>query len=367
MGINMKKISTFLILVFVFLGQTVVAQNQIRIFKVALLLPFNSKKSGISNVNVISHDYYSGVKLALKSLKKEGLNIQLYVFDSDKDSTGLDNVLNHVDMPKMDLIIGPFYDDPLSKVEQFATKYQIPVVSPLRFHAPTEETPVINFFAPDSILLLASVEKIHRMMPNHNLVFVGESTGKSKRMAKLAQKYADSLGYKKTRTVTYENSKFSPVFTPGDSTILIICTSLDRNKTAYNNLVKDKKSSYVLGNPEWMEKAKTAAASETGLTKIIYPEVSIPLKDSAFSYFESKYKGNYFVKPTPYSYMGYDQTLWLCYGLMAFGPKFYQHLPEAEFRGLLMNIQMSIDENNMCTNHGVHFVTSWYSMKEFKP
>lgn len=344
------------------------AQNQDRLYKVALLLPFNSKAAP-SNLNVISHDYYSGVKLALKAMKKEGLNVRFYVFDSEKDSSGLESILSHPDMPKMDLIIGPFYDAGLNQVEQFSTKYHIPVVSPLRYHEPTEETTVMNFFTSDSMLLMASVEKAYTMMPKHHYVLIAESTGKSKRMQKMAESQLQKLGCAKLKSVVYENSTFTPELTAGaDSTVLIICTSLDRNKATYYNLIKDKKSAYLLAHPDWLERERTAPASESNFPKIIYPETTVPSKDSVYLKFEKSYKKAYFVKPTRYSYIGYDETVWLCYGLMAFGPAFYEHLPQSEFRGLMMDIMFKMEENKSCLNYGVHFVTkNWSTLKEFKP
>ena len=78
-------------------------------------------------------EFYQGALLALDSLKKAGMSVKLYTFDTGKDNQKIPGILLKPDMAKMDLIIGPltYKSETLEKVAQFALKNQIKMVSPV--------------------------------------------------------------------------------------------------------------------------------------------------------------------------------------------------------------------------------------------
>jgi LysM repeat protein len=106
--------------------------------KVALLLPFKSKKydtvsypkifnKNKSLANIVT-DFYLGTELAIDSLRKQGVTIELNVFDTEKNSTRIRSILAENDLNKNDVIIGPLYSE---EAEIVANKVSIPVVFPV--------------------------------------------------------------------------------------------------------------------------------------------------------------------------------------------------------------------------------------------
>jgi len=75
-------------------------------------------------------DFYEGVLLALDSLKNAGISIDMYVYDTERDTVLFDKIIQQNEMRKMDLIFGPVETDNLRKVADFGKKNQIPVISP---------------------------------------------------------------------------------------------------------------------------------------------------------------------------------------------------------------------------------------------
>lgn len=125
---------------------------------VALMLPFyldendervvidTSKVDRFGNVieNIIERDenwiyprsfnyieFYEGALLAVESLQKKGLSINLSVFDTKRDSATVQEIINNGDLRQMDLIIGPAYTHNLRLVAAYGDERRIPVVSPL--------------------------------------------------------------------------------------------------------------------------------------------------------------------------------------------------------------------------------------------
>ncbi|NOR74070.1 MAG: LysM peptidoglycan-binding domain-containing protein [Draconibacterium sp.] len=76
-------------------------------------------------------EFYEGVLLALDSMQKRGMNINLNVFDTQKNVDSIRQFITSVEFLETDLIIGPIYERVQKEVAQIAAKNKIPIVSPL--------------------------------------------------------------------------------------------------------------------------------------------------------------------------------------------------------------------------------------------
>lgn len=138
----MKAIIPFLLLITLTLYTSffVNASEQKKPFKVALLLPMGTTQVNydtlgnvigkLSNTTQMAIQYYKGVMLALDSLSKSGLSISTYVYDTNGDTTVVQEIFNKAELLDMNLIIGPFFIDELKIANRFSERYKIPVVSP---------------------------------------------------------------------------------------------------------------------------------------------------------------------------------------------------------------------------------------------
>ncbi len=119
--------------------------NKDRVFKVALMIPLS-----LEEADSLDHEqfllapklffkpfrfiqFYEGALIALDSLAKQGLNVELFVYDVDKNITKTVKVLQQIELRSMDLIIGPFYNNSFNQVAPFAGNFNIPIVNPLSF------------------------------------------------------------------------------------------------------------------------------------------------------------------------------------------------------------------------------------------
>ncbi len=75
--------------------------------------------------------FYEGVLLAVDSLQRAGMNVQLHVFDTNQEQAVVDSIMRLDVFRKMDLIIGPVYPELQGSVVRFANMNRIPMVSPL--------------------------------------------------------------------------------------------------------------------------------------------------------------------------------------------------------------------------------------------
>lgn len=102
-------------------------------YNVAVLLPFLYKELAASkNVgNQFVLDLYQGILMGLQKVNSEGANIQLFAYDTRRDSATTAKLLQQEGMQAMDLIIGPLYPVPSKLVSEFSFRHQINMVNPI--------------------------------------------------------------------------------------------------------------------------------------------------------------------------------------------------------------------------------------------
>jgi LysM repeat protein len=116
-----------------------------RVFKVALMVPLYLEETDSINMTEFMIrqqksfapfrfiEFLEGALVASDSLKSQGMNLELHVYDVDQMLTKTAKVLTRPELKDMDLIIGPFYSRSFSQVALFADHFNIPIVNPLTF------------------------------------------------------------------------------------------------------------------------------------------------------------------------------------------------------------------------------------------
>lgn len=94
---------------------------------VAMLLPMTV--DGIPQKQF--SEFYQGALVALDSIKREGVSVNLTLYDTKRDSSEVYRIVSSGEIADVDLIIGPVYDDMFPIVADYARARKIPVVSPL--------------------------------------------------------------------------------------------------------------------------------------------------------------------------------------------------------------------------------------------
>lgn len=113
-----------------------IAQNK-DLIKIALLMPFcakeinqnaNHKNADLGNA---CREYYQGLLIAADSLKIAGFNIEITVFDTEKDTLKFKKMLNNEAIQNADFIIGPVIKEGQLMMQNFKNKNNAFHLSPL--------------------------------------------------------------------------------------------------------------------------------------------------------------------------------------------------------------------------------------------
>ena len=113
--------------------------ERINVMQVALLMPFLEDNSA---QKVRIQEYYEGFLLAVEKLKKEGVNLELYVFDigTENNTKKLESLLSTMEMQNLDLVVGGISDSQIKILSDFSKSKNIKYVIPFS----SRNTEVLN-------------------------------------------------------------------------------------------------------------------------------------------------------------------------------------------------------------------------------
>lgn len=163
------------------------------VVKLAMMLPFRAieydtidakdifKTNRLANITT---DIYLGASIALDSLKKLGIDIELSVYDTGRKDTKLDSILAFTDFDKIDAIIGPLYSEEVPKV---ANRTGVPVVFPVYSKNQTRfsSSKIIKTFADREVHQKALIDHVLANYANENILIIGDSSASSIRNSDL--------------------------------------------------------------------------------------------------------------------------------------------------------------------------------------
>lgn len=147
--------------------------------KAAVVLPFNTDGTGTQDEQIRMVEYYEGFLMAVDSLKKRGVSIDLYTYDSGKSTASVNRILNKPEMKNMDVIFGPAHTEQVTPMADFARKNNIRLVVP--FTSKNDDVfnnaSIYQINTPQSYLYSEVYEHYLRKFPNANVIFLDAETG----------------------------------------------------------------------------------------------------------------------------------------------------------------------------------------------
>ncbi len=176
-------------------------ENRNRTYRVAFFIPFDFRApepldSLIKDVESLSRrnriierymmeekvpqsvhflEFFQGSLLALDSMRKKGMKLDVRYYDTRKSMARMYEILEEPGMDKMDLIIGPFFPYNLEIVSAFAKKHKIPVVTP--FYNEMDylwDNPYLFQVNPSLDRSYVEIAKLVASKHDYNIVYVRE-------------------------------------------------------------------------------------------------------------------------------------------------------------------------------------------------
>lgn len=324
-----------------------ITTQKLNIANVALLLPFGVADPDNGQKRRFI-EYYEGFLLAIDSLKKSGLSINLQVYDIGKDTQKLQEILKNANLAKADIIIGGFQDKQIELISNYSKEQEIPYVIP--FTSKSDETLrnpyVYQVNTPQSYLYSKASGIFCKRYKQSNVIFIRENKKDKMDFVNILQAdlQQNKIPY---NTVDYGNSFINNVkshlkadkqniIIPTDGsteTLMKIVPPLEVMKKAYS-----KTEISLCGYPEWQKYTQEYLNSYFTLNTSIYgvfycDNTSQRVKDF-YSRYKKWYSKNILDTYPKYSILGYDTGMYFIKGIMQYGNTLDENINKVNYKGI---------------------------------
>jgi LysM repeat protein len=149
--------------------------KRITTVRAALILPFLQGNRGERSR---MQEYYEGFLMAVDSLKRSGISIDLYTYDSGTEQSSLDKILSKPELKQMDVIFGPMYTSHIPQLAAYANEHHIRLVVPFtsRDNSVFQNPFVYQINTPQSYLYSEVYNHFCRQFAADRVVFVEASS-----------------------------------------------------------------------------------------------------------------------------------------------------------------------------------------------
>lgn len=304
---------------------------------VALLLPFQLDQDlqQVARKSQFVTDMYAGIKLAQDSLQKQGINVNLFTYDTSADTMSVKRVLEMPELQQMDLLIGPIYKSTARVAGRFAEKKGINVINPLSqdldmakgnknvllfesslaTQARQAATYAFQNFSPKTAAVLFENTKDDTTFAYHYKQQFQKLGGKVRTYKKLNSEQTSATSEAFTK-LNLQDIGHVAVFSD-KMTAAVNATSLLQSKAPTLPLITYDK---------WLDINQITLQQLDNLEVYFVSPKYIDKTSLAYKQFRKKYISKYNLPPSVYAYAGFEMLYYFGQLLQQYGPQFNQQL-----------------------------------------
>lgn len=323
-------------------------------YRIALVMPFLASTldpSPVKKKNQFVLDLYDGMKLAVDSLSRQGIKLELLAYDNERNKEVTKRILSKDELKTADLIVGPLFNEEAFPVQEFALANQISlIVNPVSNSADQTSNPFVFLYQPSAETI---AKRSAEWVANHVnrktcMVYYGDNS-KDSLMASNFIKHARELGVnvvyaqqvqkensgtiltQLTTATEYDEWKNALEFKLKKDSIGSIYVASD-NELIYSKVINSvetrRDSIIVVGQESWLQDTSVdySKFERTGVTLAApnYQSITNP----TFQAFRKKYIAKHGSLPAEYASIGFEFMMIMGQILSQHGINFIQTMPE---------------------------------------
>lgn len=104
--------------------------RKLKTVKAAIILPFHASESTASSERTRMVEFYQGFLIALDSLKRMGLSVELRTYDTQAPDQSIERLIQKPELKQQDIIFGPMAANDVQSLARFAKANKIRLVVP---------------------------------------------------------------------------------------------------------------------------------------------------------------------------------------------------------------------------------------------
>ena len=319
-------------------------------YDVAILFPFKLDDISIRRLarsNFVT-DLYQGILLAQEQLKNLEISLNIYAYDTKRDSAATAEILQMEELKTMDLIVGPLYPMSSKLVSEWSEVNKINMINPISDNAQVIGNNPYSFLYKSSNITkaLAAANLARHAFANKNAVIIYSSSPKDSVTAYTYKQAIEKDSFKVVwmhRSLPKESKVIPKVLaeTIEDSyTLIIKCDSIghifvasERELIAANTItaVESRGDKIpIIGHSSWIDFRFIEYEQLDRLDVLMVAPNYIDRSRDEFIEFKQTYINQYHRVPTKYLYWGYDMLMFAGRMMDQYGIYFQHAFPDME-------------------------------------
>lgn len=306
--------------------------NRRHVSNIALMLPFKLGAMQVDSLGAVKKrlrsdkvfnyamDFYSGALMAIDSVKKLGLSVNVQVFDSEGSASAVNRLLGQHNFKDFHAVIGPFYSTPFNTLSEALKDDDVPVIAPLTHKSIKLHHNVFQTVPSDDYLREQMIEFIKNHASDKQIIIITDSRS-NKIVSRLQSAFpgAQTLVPEKDRTVTlYTISR--KLSQEKENWFLLESNNeaLVANVTSVLNSINREKYPITLLTTHKSDVFDSNNISNIHLSNLSFHYPTIDKLSLVESDFSKRYEARFYTTPSRYAIRGFDITfdvlLRLAYG-----------------------------------------------------
>lgn len=307
------------------------------VIRVGLLLPFLDSSDG---QHLRLQEYYEGFLLAVNKMKKEGANIEVYVFETGSRAK-LESLLGTMEMESLHLLIGGMTDEQISLMSNFSKKHNIKYIIP--FSSKNSEVQnnhhIFQVNSPQSYFYSKASGVFTETFGNANVVFVNVP-GRTDKAEFLSTLKGDlkrkSIRYREVSLTPELSTAIAPLLQSGGNNVIVpssgdsgalreVIDALSKVHQAHPGI-----TTRLFGYPEWQTYNLEIKRSLQQFGTYFYTSFYVDEQDENTRHFIENFRhwyGRDLINTYPkYGIFGYETGLYFLNAIYRYGINFEHYI-----------------------------------------
>ena len=313
-----------------------------QVIKAAVILPFLDVPQTESSRMT---EYYEGFLMAVDSLKRTGVNIDLYTYNSGDEKSSIQPLLNREELKQMDIIFGPRHQEHIAPLANYCKKHDIRLVIPFtsKDNAVFSNPMVYQVNTPQSYLYSKVYDHFMRQFAQQQIIFIEAQEG-SKEKAEFIKGLKEELATRgiATRSVSDEatseelkqclSTTKENLFIPTSGSNLTLIKILPQLVLTVRE--NPEQRIHLFGYPEWQTYTKDHLDAffelDTYFYSSFYTNNLLPASIRFTSAYRRWYAKEMDDRYPKYGMLGFDTGFFFLKGMARYGNRFEEQMNQLE-------------------------------------
>ena len=313
-----------------------------QVIKAAVILPFLDVPQTESSRMT---EYYEGFLMAVDSLKRTGVSIDLYTYNSGDEKSSIQPLLHREELKQMDIIFGPRHQEHIAPLANYCKKHDIRLVIPFtsKDNAVFSNPMVYQVNTPQSYLYSEVYDHFMRQFAQQQIIFIEAQEG-SKEKAEFIKGLKEELATRgiATRSVSDEatseelkqclSTTKENLFIPTSGSNLTLIKILPQLVLTVRE--NPEQRIHLFGYPEWQTYTKDHLDAffelDTYFYSLFYTNNLLPASIRFTSAYRRWYAKEMDDRYPKYGMLGFDTGFFFLKGMARYGNRFEEQMNQLE-------------------------------------